>query len=49
MHVLKDDFNNQQISVVATSKKLENDIGNSLYSKCMIINLFEIRKLQGPM
>jgi len=49
MHVLKDDLNNQQISVVATSKKLENDIGNSSYSKCMIINLFEIREFQGPM
>ena len=34
LHVLKDDLSNQQISVVATTKKLENEIGNKNIAKC---------------
>ena len=40
LHVLKDDLSNQQISVVATTKKLENEIGNKNIAKCgQLLNL----------
>lgn len=32
LHVLKDDLSNQQLTVVASSKKLENEIGNEILS-----------------
>jgi allophanate hydrolase subunit 2 len=32
LHVLKDDLSNQQLTVVASSKKLENEIGNEISS-----------------